>query len=71
MMQMGISVDAINAVSDDTGVVAGLSSTGALTLTAADGRNIAVEFSGAAVADAVGFDGFTAAATIVASTVLQ
>jgi flagellin len=38
--------DAINAVSDDTGVVASLSATGQLTLTAADGRNIRVEHGG-------------------------
>jgi flagellin len=38
--------DAINAVSDDTGVVAGLSSSGALTLTAADGRNIDIQHAG-------------------------
>lgn len=40
--------DAINAVSDETGVVAGLSSSGGLTLTAEDGRNIDVQLTGTA-----------------------
>ena len=55
--------DAINAVSDTTGVTASLSSGGALMLTAADGRNIFAEFSSATtVADALGdFDGFNTA----------
>jgi len=59
--------DAINAVSDETGVTASLNSSGALKLTATDGRNIAVSFSTAAVSDALGFDQFatgTNAATI-------
>ena len=43
----GNLVDAINAVSEDTGVVASLTSAGSLELTAADGRNIEVEITGA------------------------
>jgi flagellin len=39
-------VNAINAVSDETGVVATKDETGALVLTAADGRNINVEENG-------------------------
>jgi flagellin len=61
--------DAINAVSDDTGVTASLNSSGALKLTAGDGRNIAVSFSSEAVSDALGFDQFatgTNAATVTA-----
>ena len=42
----GALVDAINAVSDDTGVVASLDAESKLTLTAADGRNIEVNFIG-------------------------
>ena len=46
----GLSIDtlasSINASSTDTGVVASLSGTGSLTLTAADGRNITVTESG-------------------------
>ena len=38
----GSLVDVINAVSDETGVTAGLTAIGTLELTAADGRNIAV-----------------------------
>jgi flagellin len=62
--------DAINAVSDDTGVTASLNSSGALQLTAADGRNIAVSFSNADVSAALGFDNFTVAnnAATIAST---
>ena len=66
--------DAINAVSDDTGVVAALNSDGKLTLTAADGRNIEVEHKSGAEAftgaDAVGTNAtgaqtdYTATATI-------
>ena len=55
--------DAINAVSDDTGVVAGLSSSGALTLTATDGRNIDIRHSGTGSATT----GNTAAASNVAA----
>ena len=62
----GSLVDAINAVSDETGVVASLSKDSELELTAADGRNIAVEFSGASVSAALGFDS-TAAATVTAT----
>jgi flagellin len=41
----GSLVDAINAVSEETGVTASLTATGALALTAADGRNIELTFS--------------------------
>ena len=44
----GSLVDAINAVSDDTGVVANLDKDSQLVLTASDGRNIEVTVSGAA-----------------------
>jgi len=40
--------DAINAVSDETGVTAALNSNSELVLTAADGRNIEIEATGAA-----------------------
>ena len=51
--------DAINAVSDDTGVVATLGSTGNLVLTAADGRNIYVDGAAAANAGLVAVPGAT------------
>jgi len=57
----GSLVDAINAVSSDTGVVAALDASGALTLTAADGRNIEVSTSTAALATDLGIDGALAA----------
>ena len=41
-------IDAINAVSDDTGVVASRDQSGNMELVAADGRNIAVEATGTA-----------------------
>ena len=41
-------VDAINAVADDTGVVASISDDNSLVLTAEDGRNIDVQINGAA-----------------------
>jgi len=43
----GSLVDAINAVSDKTGVVASLNENSELVLTAADGRNIEVDVTGA------------------------
>ena len=55
--------DAINAVSDDTGVTASLSATGALVLTATDGRNIEFDSSDATVATRLGFDATTTAAS--------
>jgi len=55
----GSLVDAINAVSDDTGVTASLNATGALELTAADGRNIEVSFSDTTVETLLG--GFASA----------
>jgi flagellin len=63
----GSLVDAINAVSDDTGVIASLDKDSKLTLTAADGRNIEVSFSDVATRNAVG--NFNAnAATVGANT---
>ena len=64
----GNLVDAINAVSDETGVVAGLNANGELSLTAADGRNINVVASDINVSTALGFNNL-AAGTDVASTV--
>jgi flagellin len=50
----GSLVDAINAVAEDTGVVANLDAAGKLTLTAQDGRNIEVEISSTTVNTALG-----------------
>jgi flagellin len=50
----GSLVDAINAVADETGVVASLDSDSQLVLTAADGRNIEVTVTGAGAAAATG-----------------
>jgi flagellin len=52
----GSLVDAINAVSDETGVVASLDADSRLTLTAADGRNIELTFSNVATAESLGHD---------------
>jgi len=65
----GTLVDAINAVSDETGVVAALNSSGALTLTAADGRNIEVIASSSIIAATLGFK--TASAATYASLKTQ
>jgi len=51
----GSLVDAINAESGQTGVIASLGASGQLQLTAADGRNIELEFSSAALANTLGF----------------
>jgi flagellin len=60
----GSLIDAINAVSDDTGVVASLDKDSKLTLTAADGRNIDVTFAGANTAASLGYtQAVTAAVT--------
>jgi flagellin len=59
----GSLVDAINAVSDDTGVTAALTATGALELTAADGRNIEVAFSDTTVESVLGDFANASAAT--------
>jgi len=59
----GSLVDAINAVSDDTGVTAALTATGALELTAADGRNIEVAFSDTTVETLLGGFASSSAAT--------
>ena len=50
----GSLVDAINAVADETGVVASLDSDSQLVLTATDGRNIEVTVTGAGAAAATG-----------------
>jgi len=62
--------DAINAVSDETGVTASLTSTGNLSLTAADGRNISLTFDSAATATSLGFGATTVAADSTATAVL-
>jgi len=51
----GTLVDAINAESADTGVIASLGAKGELVLTAADGRNIELAFSSDALALDLGF----------------
>jgi len=66
----GNLVDAINAISDDTGVTASLSATGGLNLEAADGRNILLAFSDNTVATNLGFSATTDAATATATTIL-
>jgi len=66
----GSLVDAINAVSDDTGVVASLDKDSKLTLTAADGRNIQVTFSAATVAASLGYDTTESAAVTDATTLV-
>jgi flagellin len=57
----GSLVDAVNAVSSETGVVAALDSAGALTLTAADGRNIQVVTSSSILAATLGIKAASAA----------
>jgi len=52
----GELVDAINAVSDETGVVATLNKDSQLVLTAADGRNVEVEVSSATAAAVTGLN---------------
>jgi len=61
--------DAINAVADETGVVASLSSTGRLTLTAEDGRNMAVEVAGGLATEAA--LGFAAADVLGGQSTFQ
>jgi len=61
----GALTDAINAVSEETGVVASLDENSELVLTAVDGRNIEVATSSAAAAAATGLAGGVAAATVV------
>lgn len=67
----GALTDAINAQSDVTGVIASINNQGALRLTAADGRNIHLEFSSRnPLADAMGdFDGFTTEAAVTIDSV--
>jgi flagellin len=64
----GSLVDAINAVADDTGVTAALSSDGNLTLSAADGRNIELNFSNSTVASSLGFTAAVSSAVSSAAT---
>ncbi len=59
----GALTDAINAVSDETGVVASLDSDSQLVLTAADGRNIEVTITGGA-ADETGLATGTSAGSL-------
>jgi flagellin len=66
----GSLVDAINAVSDDTGVVASLDKDSKLTLTAADGRNINVTFSSNNVETGLGYAGTEIAADSAGNTLL-
>jgi len=68
----GSLVDAVNAVSDDTGVTAALDASGQLQLTAADGRNITVEGSDTNVLGDLGIDslGASTVATQVGNTVV-
>jgi flagellin len=51
----GSLVDGINAESAKTGVIASLTSSGELSLTAADGRNIELSFSTGTLSEALGF----------------
>ena len=60
----GKLVDAINAVSEDTGVVASLTSGGALELTAADGRNIEISASSLDTAQALNIETGMGSATL-------
>ena len=55
-----VLVDAINNSAADTGVIATLSAQGELVLTAADGRNVEVDFSSASLSTAIGFDSVSA-----------
>ena len=65
----GSLVDAINAQSETTGVLASISAGGELQLTAADGRNVHVEFSDTNIADSMGnFDDLTTLSNNVALT---
>ena len=59
----GSLTDAINAVSEETGVVASLDENSQLVLTAVDGRNIEIQTSSATAAAATGLNG--GAATIL------
>jgi flagellin len=60
----GSLVDAINAVADETGVVASLNSDSQLVLTAADGRNIEVSTSSVTVANITGLNAAAAGDTV-------
>ena len=68
----GALTDAINAVSDDTGVIASLDASNQLVLTAADGRNIEVASSDAQVAGALGLSalGASTVASEVGNTIV-
>jgi flagellin len=63
-------VDAINAVSSETGVTATIDDLRQLVLTAEDGRNVEVVTSSAAAADLSGLNGGAATTVVTAGTVL-
>ena len=63
-------VDAINAVSSETGVTATVDDLRRLVLTAEDGRNVEVVTSSANAADLSGLNGGAAATVVTAGTVL-
>jgi flagellin len=63
----GALIDAINAVSNETGVVGSLNSDGELVLTANDGRNIRVEFSGFGTGLGLGNDAGTSGVVLNAA----
>jgi flagellin len=65
----GSLVDAINAESGETGVIASLTASGELQLTAADGRNIELEFSSASLSDDLGFSTLSSGRVDTAATV--
>jgi flagellin len=66
----GDLVDAINAVSSETGVTATVDDLRRLVLTAEDGRNVEVVTSSANAADLSGLNGGAAATVVTAGTVL-
>ncbi len=66
----GTLVDAINAQSEETGVLATIADGGELQLTAKDGRNIHVEFSDVNIADHLGnYDDLAGLSSVVAQTI--
>ena len=60
--------DAVNAVADDTGVVASVDVDGLINLTAVDGRNISVTTDSVQAATATGLNGLAAATVVTAGT---
>jgi len=65
----GSLVDAINAESGETGVIASLGTAGQLQLSAADGRNIELTFSSSALANTLGFGAADLSADAYTATV--